>query len=213
MYRFKLSPVCRSALWQATCPQHRGLVPVVRSTPSYRRAVTTASKDGAQRLRWHERIASTSRLFRSEWRAAWTCVGASAAALLWFAVSPTSRAEQPALADKAAVAEHWQHLVGSKPRLLELPRWVGNREDQQFMWQTCSSDRGIKDCQIFVCDRDVEQTPTTGKTRICALLSVGDSLNGHVGLIHGGFSAALLDDLTGVATWLEKQERKMDSPT
>ena len=36
--------------------------------------------------------------------------------------------------------------------------------------------------------------------RIAALVEVGDALNGHVGVVHGGFTAGLLDDILGQTT-------------
>ena len=46
--------------------------------------------------------------------------------------------------------------------------------------------------------------PGGGLTRGGAVVHLGDELNGHKHTIHGGFTAALLDDLFG---WIAFQER------
>ena len=44
-----------------------------------------------------------------------------------------------------------------------------------------------------------------GQSRLSALVEMGSELTGHPGVIHGGFTAALLDDLFG---WAASSERK-----
>merc|ERR1712137_621896 len=52
----------------------------------------------------------------------------------------------------------------------------------------------------------LEDDTVGGKTRLVTLVELGDQLNGHPGLIHGGFSAALLDELLGWNAYLEGQQ-------
>ncbi|CAE7197250.1 Them4 [Symbiodinium natans] len=94
---------------------------------------------------------------------------------------------------------------------------LGKRKDKQFIWQTCTGPRRIEECRIFHCRRgDVDREVSLdgpeaveGKTRICCVIKVGDELNGHPGLLHGGFSAAIIDDFTGLATWIEKDAQDL----
>lgn len=42
--------------------------------------------------------------------------------------------------------------------------------------------------------------------------SARQELNGHPGLLHGGFTSAILDDFTGLATWRIQGCRMVDGP-
>mmetsp|Transcript_18816 Transcript_18816/g.32972 ORF Transcript_18816/g.32972 Transcript_18816/m.32972 type:complete len:177 (+) Transcript_18816:1-531(+) len=109
--------------------------------------------------------------------------------------------------------------LGEGARLLDLNRdeTLRNRKDKQFIWQTCSGPGRIEECRIFSCSReDVDREVSLdgpevveGRTRICGVIKVGNELNGHPGLIHGGFSAAIIDDFTGLATWIEKDAQDL----
>lgn len=113
----------------------------------------------------------------------------------------------------------WSKHLGEDARLLDLKRemMLAGRSDKQFIWQTCAGPRRIEDCRIFHCRRgDVDREVSLdapeaveGKTRICGVIRVGDELNGHPGLLHGGFSAAVIDDFTGLATWIEKEAQDL----
>ena len=72
----------------------------------------------------------------------------------------------------------------------------GKRTDKQFIWQTLRTDRRIKDVAVW---RHVDD----GKAKITAIVDLGDELNGHVGIVHGGFTAALMDDFLGWQTMHE----------
>ncbi|CAJ1380864.1 unnamed protein product [Effrenium voratum] len=113
---------------------------------------------------------------------------------------------------QAARAEGiWTPHLGEEAKLLNLQREMAlrDRHDKQFVWQTCSGQGKIEDCRIYHCKREEVDREVSldapemveGKTRICAVMRVGDELNGHPGLLHGGFTAAVLDDFTGLATW------------
>eukprot|EP00930_Biecheleria_cincta_P059668 TRINITY_DN45383_c0_g1_i1.p1 TRINITY_DN45383_c0_g1~~TRINITY_DN45383_c0_g1_i1.p1 ORF type:complete len:262 (+),score=28.82 TRINITY_DN45383_c0_g1_i1:40-825(+) len=138
----------------------------------------------------------------------WRFAGAAAASLFWLALASPSRTE-----DQTDIAEHWLQRLGPEAKALDLSlrrNLLANRQDKQFIWQTCSGDRGIQDCKFFVCNHNQDSSDNAlGKTRICAVVRVGDTLNGHVGLLHGGFTAAILDDMTGLTTYLEKDAREM----
>ncbi|CAJ1380862.1 unnamed protein product [Effrenium voratum] len=122
---------------------------------------------------------------------------------------------------QAARAEGiWTPHLGEEAKLLNLQREMAlrDRHDKQFVWQTCSGQGKIEDCRIYHCKREEVDREVSldapemveGKTRICAVMRVGDELNGHPGLLHGGFTAAVLDDFTGLATWMEKQAQALD---
>lgn len=107
----------------------------------------------------------------------------------------------------------WQHHLGKEARLLDLDGLKQkNRVNKQFIWHTNYGPGKIEDLKFYHCQRgDVDRevsldAPETveGKTRICAVIRVGNELNGHPGLLHGGFTSAIVDDFTGLASWMEK---------
>ena len=51
--------------------------------------------------------------------------------------------------------------------------------------------------------------PIPGRARMSVLVQIGDELNGHEGIVHGGFSAALLDDLIGWTTMAEIEVQQL----
>jgi len=95
-------------------------------------------------------------------------------------------------------------------------RFAESRKDKQFIWQTLrEGDRRIKKVAMW---RKPGESELVGKSRvevipdeikgisqITLLVELGDELNGHPGIIHGGFTAALLDDLFGWASMSEKR--------
>ena len=89
----------------------------------------------------------------------------------------------------------------------DLRKFVGERLDKQLMWQTLKDgERGIR--RIAMWQQETEpKDENLGKVRLLALVELGDALNGHVGVVHGGFSAALLDDLLGQTTMQEARKR------
>jgi hypothetical protein len=74
----------------------------------------------------------------------------------------------------------------------ELRAFVGKRDDKHFLWQTCMGDRAIQRVAMWKW-----ADPTGGHARMTTLVEVGDALDGHVGIVHGGFTAGLLDDVLG----------------
>jgi len=111
----------------------------------------------------------------------------------------------------------WRERIGSGARLVQLPEpeREAQQTDKSFIRQTCRGPRMIEQLQILECPRreDVqngqldESDTVPGQTRLCTVLRVGDAVNGHPQTIHGGFTAAVLDELFGVATWLEKNSQ------
>ena len=89
----------------------------------------------------------------------------------------------------------------------DLRKFVGDRLDKQLMWQTLKDgERGIR--RIAMWQQETEpKEENLGRVRLLALVELGDALNGHVGVVHGGFSAALLDDLLGQTTMQEARAR------
>ena len=94
--------------------------------------------------------------------------------------------------------------------------------DKYFLWQTLrEGDRRIKslaawrwvegrDGQSAVTDSVRESyDPIPGRARMSVLVQIGDELNGHEGIVHGGFSAALLDDLIGWTTMAEIEVQQL----
>lgn len=73
-----------------------------------------------------------------------------------------------------------------------------DRTDSYFLWQTLRGERRIKSVSIWRAIDAVEgEEAVSDAVRVTALLELGDQLNGHVGIVHGGFTAAVLDDLLG----------------
>ena len=81
----------------------------------------------------------------------------------------------------------------------ELRAFVGERTDQHFLWQTLRGDRTIRRVSFWKW-ADESVPAGAGKARVSALVEVGDALDGHVGIVHGGFTAGLLDDVLGQTT-------------
>jgi len=117
----------------------------------------------------------------------------------------------------------WAAYIGADAEWVDLSKWsdrLEKRSDKQFIWQTChEGDRRIKSIKVFHCPPNKRQQDpemrlqldtVLGKTRLCAIVRVGDELNGHHGLLHGGFTAALLDDLLGLLTGFESRAQKFE---
>mmetsp|Transcript_88168 Transcript_88168/g.248068 ORF Transcript_88168/g.248068 Transcript_88168/m.248068 type:complete len:277 (+) Transcript_88168:87-917(+) len=114
----------------------------------------------------------------------------------------------------------WKDRLGDGAERLDTRRWeeaLGRRTDRQLVWHTCSGPGGIQSCKSFVCAKAVEVPDSAassteslpGLTRVCTVLRVGDALNGHIGLLHGGFAAALMDEFTAVVSFLEKDKQDL----
>jgi uncharacterized protein (TIGR00369 family) len=97
--------------------------------------------------------------------------------------------------------------------------------DRQFIWQTCrEGERRIKQVAMWQWlepRSSAEQPAPTatgvaalpGRTRLNVLVEVGSELNGHPGILHGGFTAALLDDVLGWAASTERKALKLEGAT
>lgn len=134
--------------------------------------------------------------------------GAYRAQFIW-PLSKTSRCdtfEKLALASSAGAASEipWKHEVLKESQ---------GRSDRHLVLQTLTDgERRIKRLRLFrlpaVADQSQEKLDAdavAGRTRLIATLELGDELNGHPGLIHGGFTAALLDDLFGWTAYMESE--------
>lgn len=88
------------------------------------------------------------------------------------------------------------------------------QEDKQLIWMTLKGERRLKNIVMWQLYDQDQATPAPdhaaavetlpGKAQLVALVDLGDELNGHPGVIHGGYTAALLDDLFG---WTAAVER------
>ena len=98
-----------------------------------------------------------------------------------------------------------------------LAKRAAQHGDLQFIWQTLrQGERRIKRVAMF---RWLEgdpmsapkgEAPVAGCTRLSVLVEVGNELNGHPGVVHGGFTAALLDDLLGWTAASERRARELE---
>ena len=95
-----------------------------------------------------------------------------------------------------------------KPRVDQNTKASWPRRDQQFMWQTLVGERLMSRVAVWA-PESLEAAPASdsfaGAAKVDALVLLGDHLNGHVGVVHGGFTAALLDDLFGWAAGIERK--------
>jgi len=159
-----------------------------------------------------------------------TGIAAAAAAAAVFAISTGSVAEsaaaQPAESNRPGYTaptfakasgssfEAWRETIRETiPASCEgdieanLKAFVGTRSDKHLMWQTLKEGgRGILKIAQWQQQSEPEEE-SVGKVRLTTLIELGDALNGHVGVVHGGFSAALLDDLLGQTTIREATAR------
>ena len=98
--------------------------------------------------------------------------------------------------------------------------------DRQFIWQTChDGENRIKQVAAWQWTEHGTEAATTasgppvtalaagsppvlpGLSRLTMIVEVGSELNGHPGIVHGGFTAALFDDLFGWAASAEREAR------
>eukprot|EP00927_Polykrikos_kofoidii_P061478 TRINITY_DN56312_c0_g1_i1.p1 TRINITY_DN56312_c0_g1~~TRINITY_DN56312_c0_g1_i1.p1 ORF type:complete len:289 (-),score=63.07 TRINITY_DN56312_c0_g1_i1:64-930(-) len=111
----------------------------------------------------------------------------------------------------------------------DLKQFLKPRDDKQFIRETLSGDRRLRRLRIWHFGRSEDVASSSnaatnpsqssapdsagtagdavetvvGKTRLVALVDIGDELNGHIGIVHGGFTAALLDELFGWGAGVE----------
>jgi len=108
-----------------------------------------------------------------------------------------------------------QKKLGASSRIdfqAEVAPFLATRTDKYFLWQTLTEgERRIKRIAAWRWLRPAEESeptnladgPVSGRARMSVLVQLGDELNGHDGVVHGGFSAALMDDLVGWVTMAE----------
>ena len=137
-----------------------------------------------------------------------------------------------AAAERERDDEYWNEMIKKNaPARSErvdlesvIERGRASRTDQHFLWQTLMDSRRIKRAALFKwLDSDPDRSgrddfsptaaPKPGLARYGAIVEVGDEMNGHIGLVHGGFTAALLDDLFGWTAGLEREAQGMPQGT
>ena len=96
----------------------------------------------------------------------------------------------------------------------ELKR-LDTRDDKQLIWQTLRGERRISRVALWFGEAAPPATPLpegvlAGRTKLHLLVHLGDELDGHPGLVHGGFTAALLDDALGWCTIAERSAQGLD---
>ena len=101
----------------------------------------------------------------------------------------------------------------------QLQPFTSQRKDKYFLWQTLrEGDRRIRSvaawrwtsAEAAPAVTSMEgYDPVPGRARMSVLVQLGDELNGHEGIIHGGFTAALLDDLIGWTTMAETEAQQL----
>ena len=153
--------------------------------------------------------------------AAATASVASASALMQSAPAELAEDEPDAFSEHVADARG-AHAAGEvhvgRPRDIPVPERPaplnGVRSDRQLIWETLSEgDRRIRRIGIWQwLEGEAPAEPgssSPGQTRLRCVVELGDELNGHAGIVHGGFTAALLDDLFGWVCAHEKRARSL----
>mmetsp|Transcript_7009 Transcript_7009/g.15097 ORF Transcript_7009/g.15097 Transcript_7009/m.15097 type:complete len:264 (-) Transcript_7009:135-926(-) len=98
----------------------------------------------------------------------------------------------------------WQSVVSRQSR----------KSGKQLIMQTCQGAGGIRSAKLWritlpaaspgdAADPDV----AAGRTRLVGYFDLGDEISGHPGLIHGGFTAALIDELCGWVSYFESKQQ------
>mmetsp|Transcript_17986 Transcript_17986/g.42008 ORF Transcript_17986/g.42008 Transcript_17986/m.42008 type:complete len:289 (-) Transcript_17986:27-893(-) len=138
-----------------------------------------------------------------------------------------AQAEEPAVtvpavddAKLSELAAPWHHrMVGMKSIKSHIDKWEESlhaRPDRQLIWQTCRGPGRIEEIEVYVGQRDpgtveLPEDVLPGKTRMAVVVRTGSELNGHTHIHHGGFTAAMLDDFTGLITATERMPLGMES--
>ena len=157
---------------------------------------------------------------------------AAAAALAAAASAPfiaTSCLDGGGEFDRLAAAMRGSHVdmeLDLKKANEHLDGRVATHGDRQFIWQTChDGENRIKQVAAWQWIKHGAEAATTasgppvtalaassppvlpGLSHLTVIVEVGSELNGHPGIVHGGFTAALLDDLFGWAASAEREAR------
>ena len=154
-------------------------------------------------------------------RAALRLGGLSAGAAALAGVSARCLAAGPTDAEFDLMVERKKAAISSSGGTVkeidiaaEAKKVLGPRNDQNLIWQTLQKDeRMLNRVSVWWWTKpdgneaSVDEAPGAtkqGKAKFGAVVRVGDALNGPPNLVHGGFSAALLDDLFA---WCAVRER------
>lgn len=82
---------------------------------------------------------------------------------------------------------------------------LARRSDKQLLWQTLRQlESGVGRVAMWKWCDDAAADSNAGRARVGCVMELGEELNGHVNLIHGGFTATLIDDLLGSCAFLER---------
>ena len=93
------------------------------------------------------------------------------------------------------------------------------RNDRQFIWQTLRNDERMLNRVAMwswlaqPAEAAGNGEVTVGLARVGAVVRVGDALNGPPNLVHGGCSAALLDDLFAWCVFREREAQGLPKDT
>jgi len=102
---------------------------------------------------------------------------------------------------------------------LDLEAQLAHRMTKSFIWDTLrEGTQRLSNVRIFAQRSETHQLDDRGEVKsganhVTALITVGDELSGHPSLVHGGFTAAILDDLFGWAAAMEKNSIFPNSQT
>lgn len=90
---------------------------------------------------------------------------------------------------------------------------LAKRTDRHLIWGVLrDGDRRLKRVKIFHSEYAppqpvIEDDAVAGGRKITAVVELGDEMNGHQGIVHGGFTSALIDDLFGWAASAEARRQ------
>jgi len=154
----------------------------------------------------------------------WTSTAATVTAATIMAMIPATQIQ----CDTGNNIDIWDSLVGElsagADEEINLERYCAclqKRGDKQFIFQTLWGERRIRqmrvwrftqsDSPIHDSSDDDDIDVISGKTRLVVLFEVGDELNGHAGIVHGGFTSAILDEIFGFTANMEVRDLNFGS--
>lgn len=105
--------------------------------------------------------------------------------------------------------------------LLESPKWTRTRTlsrvpkpsgEDSFFAETLSSSRTIRSCTTLRPTEELSnEIPGMYYGQVKVLFELGDGLNGHPKIAHGGFVATMLDEAMGVLITINIEAKKKKS--
>jgi thioesterase superfamily protein 4 len=85
------------------------------------------------------------------------------------------------------------------------PRTVTPSGEHSFFSETIATDRTIRSCLALKPTQKADNDPAYKE--VLWIMELGDALNGHVGTLHGGMAALLLDQVCGLIMLFNMEER------